>query len=105
MQKSIYKTHEQLFDKFPQLKGKLNAVGSTQLGGMTYAQCSFGLGHGGVTVNTKYFSDMEKLAKSYEKTCKRVFIQRVQISVLLLCTNWDTLLMITCHILKWYVGY
>ena len=71
--KSIYKTHEQLFDKFPQLKGKLNAVGSTQLGGMTYAQCSFGLGHGGVTVNTKYFSDMEKLAKSYEKDLQAGF--------------------------------
>lgn len=63
--KSIYKTHEKLFDKFPQLKGKLNSVGSMKLGGMTYAQCSFGLGHGGVTVNTQYFSNAEKLAKSY----------------------------------------
>ena len=44
--KSIYRTHEKLFTKFPQLKGKLNAIGSMKLGGFTYAQCSFGLGHG-----------------------------------------------------------
>ena len=71
--KSIYKTHEKLFDKFPQLKGKLNSVGNMNLGGMTYAQCAFGLGHGGVTVNTQYFSNMEKLAKSYEKDLQQGF--------------------------------
>ena len=65
--KSIYKTHEKLFSRFPQLKGKLNSIGSMKLGGTTYAQCSFGLGHGGVTVNTQHFSDAAKLAKSYER--------------------------------------
>lgn len=62
--KSIYTTHERLFNRYPQLKGKLNAVTSQLLNSMTYAQCSFGLGHGGISVNTKFYSDMEKLRKS-----------------------------------------
>lgn len=62
--KSIYTTHERLFNRYPQLKGKLNAVTAQSLNSMTYAQCSFGLGHGGISVNTKFYSDMEKLRKS-----------------------------------------
>lgn len=65
--KGIYATQEKLFTKYPQLAGKLNAISSAKLGKFTYAQCSFGLGHGGVVVNTSLFSDIEKLAKSYEK--------------------------------------
>ncbi len=63
--KSIYATHEKLFSKFPQLKGKLNSIGGMKLGRMTYAQCSFGLGHGGITVNTLHYSNAAKLAESY----------------------------------------
>lgn len=63
--KSIYATHEKLFSKFPQLKGKLNSIGSMKLGRMTYAQCSFGLGRGGITVNTLHYSNAAKLAESY----------------------------------------
>lgn len=65
--KSIYRTHETLFNTYPQLKGKLNAVNAATLSPGTYAQCSFGLGHGGVTVNTKFYSDIEKLRKSVER--------------------------------------
>lgn len=65
--KSIYRTHEKLFSKYPQLKGKLNAINSASLSGNTYAQCMFGLGHGGVSVNKKYFSNVSKLQQSYEK--------------------------------------
>lgn len=65
--KSIYRTHETLFSKYPQLKGKLNAVNSASLSANTYAECFFGLGHGGVTVNNKYFGDAVKLQQSYAK--------------------------------------
>ena len=63
--KSIYRTHEKLFTKYPQLVGKLNSVSSADLSPFTYAQCSVGLGHGGITVNKKKFSSLESLKKSY----------------------------------------
>lgn len=62
--KSIYLTHETLFNDYPQLKGKLNSITTASLNARTYAQCSFGLGHGGITVNTKYYSDINRLRKS-----------------------------------------
>lgn len=63
--KSIYKTHEQLFERFPQLRGKLNSVTSAQLDRSTYAQCSYGFGHGGISVNKRFFSDFDDLQKQY----------------------------------------
>ena len=42
-------------------------MGTAQLGGMTYAQCSMGLGHGGVTLNRKWFGDVQKLIDSYNR--------------------------------------
>lgn len=65
--KAVYRPFEMLFEKFPDFKGKLNAVSSGKLGGMTYAQCMYGLGHGGISVNTKYFSDYKKLAEHVMK--------------------------------------
>lgn len=62
--KTVYRPFEQLFEKYPKLKGCLNAVNSVLLNGSVYAQCSFGLGNGGISVNTKHFSNYEKLAKS-----------------------------------------
>ena len=62
--KAVYRPFEAVFDKFPQLKGKLNAVNSAKLSGSTYANCMFGLGHGGISVNTSYYSDIDKLMKS-----------------------------------------
>jgi hypothetical protein len=64
--KSIYRTHDTLFTKYPQLVGKLNSISSAKLSGGTYAQCSFGLGHGGVTVNKQYYGNLESLKKHYE---------------------------------------
>ena len=65
--KSIYNTHEKLFEKYPQLKGKLNSINSAKLDGSTYAQCHYGLGAGGISVNTSYFGNAQKFAKSYER--------------------------------------
>lgn len=64
--KSIYKTHEQLFAKYPSLKGQLCSINSAKLSGTTYAQCSWGFGNGGITVNKQWFKDESKLIKSFE---------------------------------------
>ena len=62
--KTVYRPYEQLYEKYPKLKGCLNAVSSAKLNGSTYAQCMFGLGNGGITVNTRFYSDIDKLTKS-----------------------------------------
>lgn len=62
--KAVYRPFEQVFEKFPQLKGQLNAVNSAKLSGSTMAQCFFGLGHGGITVNTSYYGSVERLTKA-----------------------------------------
>ena len=63
--KQIYTSHEEVFDKFPQLKGKLNSITATDLKRGTYAQCHMGLGNGGINVNTKYFGNSTNLQASY----------------------------------------
>lgn len=65
--KSVYRPFERVFERFPQLKGKLNAVNSAKMSGTVYAQCSYGIGNGGIGVNTTYFGDNEKLLKSLKK--------------------------------------
>lgn len=65
--KSIFKTHERLFEKYPQLKGKFNAVGATYSDNRVEAQCFYGFGHGGITVNTKYYGDSARYAQIYTK--------------------------------------
>lgn len=64
--KSIYKTHEQLFTRYPAFKNQLCAIKSDKLDGMTYANCVWGFGNGGITVNTRWFGDEAKLIKSFE---------------------------------------
>ena len=65
--KAVYNAFEQVFSKYPQLIGKLNSVNTASLSAMTYAQCSFGLGAGGIAVNTMHFNDFSKLVRSLEK--------------------------------------
>lgn len=65
--KSLFKQHKKLFERYPQLKGKFNATCAAQLSSNAEAQCFYGLGHGGVTVNTKFFGDSKKYAQTYEK--------------------------------------
>ena len=71
--KAIYRPYEKLMQKFPGLKGKLNAASSGKLDGMTYAQCMYGLGHGGITVNTQYFGDIDKLLRTIKKDVEHGF--------------------------------
>lgn len=64
--KTLYENNRVLFEKYPKLAGELNSFNSAQLRPKTYAQCSYGLGHGGIAVNSKWFNDFEKLKKKYE---------------------------------------
>lgn len=63
--KGIFNAYKQLFDRFPQMKNKLAAVGTATLPRNTYAQCRVGFGSGMVQVNSTLFKDIEKLRKMY----------------------------------------
>ena len=63
--KGVYEALDDIYKKFPELIGKLNSVATADLSGSTYAQCSVGLGNGGVTLNKKWFEKLEKLVKQY----------------------------------------
>lgn len=63
--KEIYKAHERVFTTLPQVTGQLNSVNAMKLKDRVYAQCHYGLGHGGISVNTTYFGDAAKITKSY----------------------------------------
>lgn len=68
--KEIFISHQQVFETYPQLIGKLNSVSCKSLKGNTYAQCWVGFGNGGIEVNKSWFSDSAKLAKSYANDLK-----------------------------------
>lgn len=63
--KAIFKAHENVFNRLPELRGQLNSINASRLSAGTYAQCSYGLGRGGIAVNTSYFSDVARLTKLY----------------------------------------
>ena len=63
--KGIYKALDRLYTRYPQLEGKLNAIVAKRLDARTYANCTVGLGRGGVKVNTHWFSDSAALSKQY----------------------------------------
>lgn len=65
--KAVYRPFEKVFEKFPQLKGNLEGVSSDKLGADVYAECFFGFGHGGIGVNTRYFSNINRLVSSISK--------------------------------------
>jgi len=71
--KSVYRPYEKVMQKFPGLQGQLNAVNSAKLDGTVYANCMVGLGHGGITVNTQFFGNHEKLLKSLQGDVKAGF--------------------------------
>lgn len=71
--KTVYDTCERIFTKFPQLVGKLNSVSSDFGGGMEYAKCVSGFGHGGIILNTRYFRSAKFLEKSYKKDVEQGF--------------------------------
>ena len=71
--KEVYKAYDRLYTKYPQLKQKLNGVNCSPLPKHTYAQCHVGLGHGGIAINERHYSNHEKLIESYERDLKAGF--------------------------------
>lgn len=71
--KTIFKAHENVFNRLPELRGQLNFINAMKLQAGTYAQCSYGLGRGGISVNTSYFSDVERLTKLYARDLEHGF--------------------------------
>ena len=65
--KGIYESLDNMFTKYHELIGQLNSLGTGNLKVSTYAQCHMGLGHGGVTINRKWFSELKKIAESYTR--------------------------------------
>lgn len=65
--RAIYKAHESVFAKWPQLIGKFSSVTTGDLDRTVYAQCHWGFGSGGTCVNKKLFNDSVRLAAHYEK--------------------------------------
>lgn len=63
--KGVYEALDDIYTRFPELIGQLNSVSTADLSGSTYAQCSVGIGHGGVTLNKKWFEHLDKLVKQY----------------------------------------
>ena len=66
--KSIASAYQQIFEKYPQLKGKFGAVTAKNLGGSTYAQCWL-RSDGRVDVNNAsgFYSNWSNVVKSYER--------------------------------------
>ena len=62
--KTVYKGYETLFDKYPQMKGKLSAPTTALLERKTYAQSTMGFGAECMTVNKLHFKNYERLSKS-----------------------------------------
>ena len=65
--KGVYEALDDIFTRFPELVGQLNSLTTANLSPTTYAQCHMGLGHGGVTLNKKWFGNLERIIKSYNK--------------------------------------
>lgn len=66
--KSIASAYQQIFEKYPKLKGKFGAVAAKNLGSSTYAQCWL-RSDGRVDVNNAsgFYSNWSNVVKSYER--------------------------------------
>ena len=66
--KSIAASYQQVFEKFPKLKGKLEAPDANPIGmdSSTYAWC-YTRSSGKVQVNPNYYNSWQSLVRSYEK--------------------------------------
>lgn len=72
--KQIYISLEEIYNKFPQLKGKLAGITCyTFSNKKVFAECSYGLGAGGVSCNNYWFKDFEKVKRAYAKDVEAGF--------------------------------
>lgn len=65
--KAIMRTYDKIYEKYPNLIGKLNGFSVTNLDPKTLGQTFVGYGRGGITYNTKIFSDFERSNRRYKR--------------------------------------
>lgn len=63
--RGVFKAHQTLYERFPQLIGKLAGMNATKIVSTEMARCSMGFGCGGLVVNTFWYGNNEVLQKSY----------------------------------------
>lgn len=71
--KSIYKSYDKLFSKYPKMIGKLSSVNSDVLKVGTIAQCNVGFGLGPITVNKRYYRDANTLRYFHQDAVNNAF--------------------------------
>lgn len=71
--KLIYSAYDDVFKKFPQLKGKFSAPVASALSENMYAQCNMGFGSGMIQINTRFFKNIERVKEKYEMDLKYGF--------------------------------
>ena len=71
--KAVYESYDQFFSKYPNMVGKLAAPVSNKLANDVYAKCVVGFGSGGISVNTKFFSDYGRMTRSVNNDLKYGF--------------------------------
>lgn len=71
--KSIYKSYDKLFRKYPKMIGKLSSVNSDVLKVGTIAQCNVGFGLGPITVNKRYYRDANTLRYFHQDAVNNAF--------------------------------
>ena len=69
--KAIYGAYEQVFNRYPQLKGQFGAISVREMRPNEYAACAMKSGQ--IQANKKYFADSKKFARIYEKDEKAGF--------------------------------
>nr|DAX90083.1 MAG TPA: minor capsid protein [Caudoviricetes sp.] len=70
--KSVHKTYEKVFERYPQMKGRLAAFNTHKLKDPKhFANCNIGTGQGGITFNKIYYGNLEKFKKQVAKLVER----------------------------------
>lgn len=64
--KGIYSACERVFTKLPEISGELNAIKTAKLDFSTMGDCHFGFGCGGITLNTSYYGNSERIKRVYQ---------------------------------------
>ena len=72
--KQVYIAFEEVYNKFPQLKGKLASVRAYNFkNNMVFAECQGGFGVGGIGLNTQKYKSYKILEKEYKEDIKAGF--------------------------------
>lgn len=69
--RGVFKAHQTLFTRFPQLIGKLAGMRTIKLVSTTMAQCSMGFGCGGLQLNILWFGKNDRFQNVYAEGVAR----------------------------------